>query len=244
MLAVVAATLLIALPAQIWGTTANAAANGQTGSRRAAKYGTSGPPRTVEFRRLPQGAGRPAGQLPFHPRSSTGFKAAKHAAQSGATGRRSGVIDVKPASPPAPAGAATASASSGKGLQLGAAFPMVDRDTQVGWYGNSQNLAPPDTQLAAGPDNLVEMVNSSASIVSKSGALQGHANLYNFFQVPSGETFTDPRVQYDDGTGFWFASGLSFAVTSTTAQSAVELAVSSTADPMGTWAVYAVSVSS
>jgi hypothetical protein len=106
-------------------------------------------------------------------------------------------------------------------------------------------VEPPDTQLAAGPYNLLEMVNGSASIWSKSNSSQftappqAQVDLDVFYGV-AGTPYAvgDPRVQYDAGTGRWFASALAFAPTTFSSQ--VMLAVSDTFDPGGFWTLYQV----
>ncbi|MGH7862905.1 MAG: hypothetical protein ACREOS_11790, partial [Candidatus Dormibacteraceae bacterium] len=65
---------------------------------------------------------------------------------------------------------------------------------QLGRLGPDQSVSPPDTQLAAGPNYLVEAVNSSMSIWTKDGALVSAQDLNTFFPVPSGYGFSDPRV--------------------------------------------------
>jgi hypothetical protein len=237
-LAVAACVTALVMPAVAGSPSAHAAA-----ARSMTVRGTSAPPRRVEFRAQPPAGSRPAAQRPFHPRSASGFQAAKRAAEAGKTGRRSGVIGLTPASPASSSGPAAANASSGKSLLVQDAFPLTDKDTQVSWHGNDQNVAPPDTQLGAGPDRLLQMVNSSGSVWLKTGALQAHTDLNNFFGLAPDETFTDPRVQYDDNSGIWFASGLSFAATPTTTRSTVLLAASATDDPAGAWSVYTVSAS-
>jgi hypothetical protein len=95
--------------------------------------------------------------------------------------------------------------------------------------------------LAAGAGYLVEMVNDSGSIWSKAGALVTIFDLNAFFRVPSGETFSDPRVMYDTMSGRWFACGLSFT---SSLGSRVYVAISSTADPTGAWNIYNAAFSS
>jgi hypothetical protein len=52
-----------------------------------------------------------------------------------------------------------------------AAFTVMGLNQQISSFGADQFVEPPDTQLAAGPTDLTEMVNSSASIWTKAGAL-------------------------------------------------------------------------
>jgi IPT/TIG domain len=98
-----------------------------------------------------------------------------------------------------------------------------------------QGWTPPDTQLAAGPADLMEMINDVGSVWSKSGSLSRSFDLNTFFKVPSGQTFSDPRVVYDAPSGRWFATGLSF---NSSYGSQIYIAVSSTSDPSGIWTVY------
>jgi hypothetical protein len=106
-------------------------------------------------------------------------------------------------------------------------------------------VEPPDTQLAAGPYNLLEMVNGSASIWSKSNSAQftappqAQVDLDVFYGV-AGTPYAvgDPRVQYDAGTGRWFASALAFAPAAFSSQ--VFLAVSDTFDPGDSWTIYTI----
>jgi hypothetical protein len=115
----------------------------------------------------------------------------------------------------------------------------------------NQWWTPPDTQLAAGPavsgsqycaaGCLMEMVNNVGSVWSKSGSLTSSFDLAAFFKVPSGQTFSDPRVLYDAPSGRWFATGLSY---NSTYGSQIYVAVSSTADPTGAWTPYSGNYSS
>jgi hypothetical protein len=99
----------------------------------------------------------------------------------------------------------------------------------------TQGWTPPDTQLAAGPADLMEMINDVGSVWSKAGSLKSSFDLNAFFMVPSGQTFSDPRVVYDAPSGRWFATGLSFT---SSYGSQIYIAVSSTSDPSAIWTVY------
>lgn len=101
-------------------------------------------------------------------------------------------------------------ASPSPALSTTVAFPLDSFAQQVSVFGLGQALEPPDTQLAAGPSQLLELVNSVGSAWSKSGVLLAVADLNKVFPVPAGEQFSDPRVLYDQISGRWFMSGLSF----------------------------------
>jgi HYDIN/CFA65/VesB-like, Ig-like domain len=100
---------------------------------------------------------------------------------------------------------------------------------------------PPDTNAAAGPDQVVEVVNLALQIFDKSGnPLAGPVSLNSLFRL--GNNFSsDPKVRYDPGSQRWFISMLSLnmpsASTSTTGQ--IDLAVSNSSDLSNpTWTIY------
>ncbi len=115
---------------------------------------------------------------------------------------------------------------------LQASSPLVT----VGWdalhfgtdSGISNGWVPPDVQVAAGPNHVVEMVNLLMGVYTKQGAQVSVTPLSTLFN--SGSDFiSDPKVQYDAGSGHWFAT-----VTDVTAGQAL-LFVSATSDPTGSW---------
>jgi hypothetical protein len=117
-------------------------------------------------------------------------------------------------------------------------FPMMNLDTQVSAFGvDDEGLEPPDTQVAAGPTDLVEAVNDTLSVWSKTGTLLMDSDLNTFFPVPSGYFFGDPRVLYDASSGLFFLSGWASDAND---DSQTYLAVSSTSDPTGSWTIYTV----
>jgi hypothetical protein len=119
--------------------------------------------------------------------------------------------------------------------QVVAGFTGVTLSQQVAALGNDQAVAPPDPQIAAGPASLLEMVNSSGTVWTKSGTLVKIFDLNLFFKLPSGYTFSDPRVLYDAISGRWFANGVAFTQA---LGSRVVFGVSDTSDPAGTWHIY------
>ena len=64
-------------------------------------------------------------------------------------------------------------------------------------------IPPPDIQIAAGPNHLVEIVNRDVTIYSKTGTLLSHVSLNSFFNTGTDWTF-DPRALYDTLSGRWF----------------------------------------
>lgn len=117
-------------------------------------------------------------------------------------------------------------------------FSGISNSEEIASFGSDQEVTPPDTQVAAGPAAVVEMVNSSAYTWSREGSLISSTDLNRFFGVPSGYLFTDPRVLYDATSGRWVASGASIDAFG---DSQVYVAVSETSDPSVPWWIYVVS---
>jgi hypothetical protein len=173
----------------------------------------------------------PHAPSPFLPKDRSSYAAAHKLANQGTTGRRSGVAAV-------PRGRLQVAAGSAPQTQQQlAGFPVMDLARQVALYGSDQSLEPPDTQLAAGPTSLAEADNSALSFWTKSGSFIGSADLNTFFAVPSGYSFSDPRILYDAESGRWFLSGLAFNAAN---DSQVDVAVSVNSDPTGAWNAYLV----
>src|SRR5689334_8332577 len=65
---------------------------------------------------------------------------------------------------------------------------------------SSQNdplVEPPDPIIAAGPNTVVEMVNTRIAIYNKSGVLQSQESLSSLFPTDAGLSFSDPQATYD-----------------------------------------------
>ncbi len=152
-------------------------------------------PGQVTVRDLPAPAASSHAQRPLHPFLGTG----------------TGVTQASAIPVTSVAGSATTSTAT---EQVVTGFTGVTLVQQVTALGNDQAVTPPDTQIAAGPDSLLEMVNSSGSVWTKSGSLVKIFDLNKFFPVPAGYTFSDPRVLYDAISSRWFASGVAFVTPS------------------------------
>jgi len=99
---------------------------------------------------------------------------------------------------------------------------------------NPGTIEPADVQLGVGPTDVVEMVNSSVEIWSKTGKVEAQQSLGQYFTSAASDrradAMTDPRVLYDQQSGRWFASVLDLT------QLQVILVISPTAQPSaGTW---------
>ena len=66
-------------------------------------------------------------------------------------------------------------------------------------FAGTADGAPPDTIAAAGPNHIVEMVNTDIAIYTKAGALVFQQDLSQFFApVFAGNAISDPFVMYDE----------------------------------------------
>jgi len=111
---------------------------------------------------------------------------------------------------------------------------------------------PPDNGFGVGPGAIVEFVNSTGHVYTRTPAhtQTSSFNLSDFFGAPIHPTeipnarYSDPRVLYDATSGRWFASILIFDgctnSCATASNSEVDIAVSASSDPTGSWVVYPV----
>lgn len=118
----------------------------------------------------------------------------------------------------------------------GVAFKGTDLVRQVSLFGEGQDLAPPDTQIAVGPTAVVEAVNSTMSSWSKTGQPLDVVDLNTFFDLSSGYFFTDPWTVYDPVSTRFFVSGLAFNFRADS--SFIVLAVSDSSDPTQLWSTF------
>jgi hypothetical protein len=107
----------------------------------------------------------------------------------------------------------------------------------IGYTG----LTPPDTQIAVGPSQVLQMVNAMGRISSKSGTPLKSFDLSRLFIIDTiFPAITNPKTFYDLASQRFFASALFFSNCSgcDIAGSQVVLAVSHTSDPAGLWSIY------
>ena len=98
---------------------------------------------------------------------------------------------------------------------------------------------PPDTQVAVGPNDVFEAVNLNAFAYDRGGNQLGTFSLVNFFDV--GQAGSDPKIVYDAGTGRWFMTMMDCVggqCGGNWTSLGVDLAVSQTSDPLGSWWIY------
>ncbi len=96
---------------------------------------------------------------------------------------------------------------------------------------------PPDVQVAAGPNQVMEMVNVEGEVFTKQGVSNQTFSLSTFFRTGS-DSISDPKVLFDASSGRWFSSLVDITI------NGVILGVSSTSDPTGLWVLYSISTGS
>jgi hypothetical protein len=130
------------------------------------------------------------------------------------------------------------------------------RNQRLANGGNQFSLEPPDQGLCAGNGVEMEIINDVMKIYSSTGAtVKSTLDLNTFFGYPAqfnrttglvGPFVTDPSCLYDSATNRWFVDVLTLDVFPSTGDftgaNHLDLAVSNSGDPTGTWTIYRVQV--
>jgi len=104
---------------------------------------------------------------------------------------------------------------------------------------------PPDVQVAAGPNHIVEMVNQIGQIWLRNGTFVKSFKLAPFFGTGT-DFIPDPKIMFDSAAGTngrWFASIADLNQWPNFNRTGIRIAVSANGDPTGTWKVYNLTVS-
>jgi hypothetical protein len=120
--------------------------------------------------------------------------------------------------------------------------PRGAKSSVTGFAGILDNYVttPPDCAGAAGPNEIVTMLNSGVLIQDRAGhplpnfpvtLAQFWSGLGQFSKI------YDPRIQFDAASGRWIAAG---GANPWSADSVLLLGVSETSDPSGKWDLYAI----
>ena len=151
----------------------------------------------------------------------------------------------------------SSSAVTTPGSELQLSFEGLNhRQQRLANGGNQFSLEPPDQGLCAGNGVEMEIVNDVMKIYSSTGAtVKSTLDLNTFFGYPAqfnrttglvGPFVTDPSCLYDSATNRWFVDVLTLDVFPSTGDftgaNHLDLAVSNSGDPTGTWTIYRVQV--
>ena len=126
-------------------------------------------------------------------------------------------------------------------------------------HGNQFSVVPPDQALCAGNGFVLESVNDVLNIYGADGtSLLGVTDLNTFYGYPAainravsplqfGPSLTDPTCHFDPDTQRWFHVVLTLDRAAPTTQSLngknhLDIAVSNTSNPLGSWTIYHVAV--
>jgi hypothetical protein len=156
----------------------------------------------------------------------------------------------------APIAAGVGVSSSGPLSVLATFDGLNHRNQRLANGGNQFSLEPPDQGLCAGNGVEIEIINDVMKIFSPSGGtVKATEDLNTFFGYTAqfnrtkgliGPFVTDPSCLYDSATNRWFADVLTLDVFPTTGDftgaNHLDLAVSNSGDPTGTWTIYRVQV--
>jgi len=126
------------------------------------------------------------------------------------------------------------------------------RDQRLANGGNQFSLEPPDQGLCVGNGFIVEPVNDVLRVFDTNGnPLTGVIDLNTFLGYPAqvdrttgaqGPFVTDPSCMYDSSTQRWFVDVLTLDVDPATGSflgsNHIDIAVSTSPDPTGSWVVY------
>jgi len=143
------------------------------------------------------------------------------------------------------------------GFRAGAGFDgLTHRDQRLASNGNQFSSEPPDQGLAVGNGYVLETVNTALRVRRTDGSTAAATVALNaFFGLPVaidrttgrfGPFTTDPRAYFDLDTKRWFVTLLEIDQDPVTGaflgHSEVMLAVSTTANPTGTWSIFSIDV--
>ena len=130
-------------------------------------------------------------------------------------------------------------------------FPGVSQVQAIESLGTDQETTPPDPDIAVGPTDLVEVVNSAIVVLSRAGATLGVADLNTFMHVTRGYHSSNPKVIFDGSGGagqpgrFWITVTEvpnSFAGCPRAEPVLLALSPSSSPLPFAGWLVYALPI--
>jgi hypothetical protein len=121
-------------------------------------------------------------------------------------------------------------------------FAGTSQDGAIARFGTDQAVAPPDPNIAVGPNDVVEAANGTLSFFRRDGTPESSLDIGAFIGTPCGaHSVTDPRVVHDPSSGRFYFTVLSFDYPATTNNCVVLLASPTAGVATGTWNGYILS---
>jgi hypothetical protein len=137
---------------------------------------------------------------------------------------------------PAPAAPPAGGPNHGRGVTPLTAPPIVNLNVDGLDQAAGGGAQPPDVNAAAGPTQIVEIINRRFAVYNKANGAQLCTATLNAFLLGTAENVFDPRVQYDNvNDRFSMVASLSPAAG---AVPAMYVAASQTGNACGGWWVY------
>jgi len=114
--------------------------------------------------------------------------------------------------------------------------PHLTAPIDLSFAGVADTRIPSDGALAVGPAHLLEVVNSTVGVFSKTGAVLQTKTLPQFFSTATTSRMGDARALYDSLSQRWLV--LAFEVNFSQRTSRLWLAISQGPDPTGSFCTY------
>ena len=151
---------------------------------------------------------------------------------------------VNPGSAPPPSTQGRATGRPGRARTISGLGHLLLQENFVGnQFGDASSsfFAPPDTQVAAGLNEVVATTNDTMRVYSKGGGVLQTNDLNTFFGAAADQTSTDNKIVFDQGADRYYMANLLVNCCDASGNptgSQIKLAVSQTSDPAGSWCVY------
>lgn len=155
----------------------------------------------------------------------------------------------------APAASGSTGSATGPVQKAVASGDLVDTDFDGLGASDVRGVVPSDTQIGAGPDHVVQAINSRLAVYEKDGTMAFEFTLDDWFQnvspyiyePPEGADYDtagffedyiifDPRVRYDADAGHFVVVCVDYSLN--TGYGGFLVSVSSTSDPTDEWYNY------
>jgi hypothetical protein len=122
-------------------------------------------------------------------------------------------------------------------------FAGTAQASNIHSFGADQEVTPPSDDIAVGPNDLVEVVNSSIVVLTRTGTILGSDDLNALMNVDPGYYSSDPRVIFDVETGRYWVT-VTEVPDSGCKAAPVLIAVSGSSNPLplGSWTVYSLPI--